>query len=71
MTQKTTTPPSSASQMWARLDTFVREQVPPFLPALLEEESTALWGRPQAARRASGDTPTGLRHGYGKPRGRR
>jgi putative transposase len=69
MKQKTTTQPSSASPMWERLETLVREQVQQCIQALLEEESTERLGRSQAARRASVDTPTGLRNGYGKPRG--
>jgi hypothetical protein len=42
MAQKTTTPPSSSSQMWEQLEVFVREQVQRFIQALLEEEITAL-----------------------------
>jgi putative transposase len=34
----------------------------------LEEEITALLGRPKSVRRAAVDAPTGLRNGYGKPR---
>jgi hypothetical protein len=36
MEQKTTTPPSSSSQMWERLEAFVREQIQQFIQALLE-----------------------------------
>ena len=68
MEQKTTPPPSSSSQMWERLETFVREQIPRFIQALLEEEATTLLGRPKSARRAAVDASTGLRNGYGKPR---
>jgi putative transposase len=68
MEQKTTIPPSSSSQMWERLEVFVRERVQQFIQALLEEEVTELLGRSKSARRASVDTPTGLRNGYGKPR---
>jgi hypothetical protein len=42
MEQKTTTQPSSSSQMWERLEVFVREQVQRFIQALLEEEITEL-----------------------------
>jgi putative transposase len=68
MGQKTTTPPSSSSQMWERLEAFVREQVQRFIQALLEEEVTAFLGRSKSARRAAVDAPVGLRNGYGKPR---
>jgi putative transposase len=68
MEQKTPTPPSSSSQMWERLEAFVREQIQRFIQALLEEEVTALVGRPKSARRAAVDAPKGLRNGYGKPR---
>ena len=68
MEQKTTTPPSSSSQMWERLETFVREQIQRFIQALLEEEVTTLLGRPKSARRAAVDASKGLRNGYGKPR---
>ena len=47
MEQKTTTQPSSSSQMWERLEAFVREQVQQFIQALLEEEVTrACWDGP-------------------------
>ena len=68
MTQKTTTQPSSASQMWEQLEVFVREQVQRCIQALLEEEITERLGRSKSARRASVDAPKGLRNGYGKPR---
>jgi putative transposase len=66
--QKTTIQSSSSSQMWERLEGFVREQVQRFIQALLDEEITALLGRAKSARRASVDAPVGLRNGYGKPR---
>lgn len=68
MEQKTTTQPSSSSEMWERLETFVREQIQRFIQALLEEEVTPLLGRSKSARRAAVDTSKGLRHGYGNPR---
>jgi putative transposase len=68
MEQKTTTQSSSSSQMWERLEEFVREQVQRFIQALLEEEVSALLGRPKSARRAPVNGPSGLRNGYGKPR---
>jgi transposase-like protein len=68
MEQQTTTPPSSSSQMWERLETFVREQIQWFIQALLEEEITALLGRAKSVRRLAVDAPKGLRNGYGKPR---
>jgi hypothetical protein len=40
--QQTTTQSSSSSQMGARLEVFVREQVQRFIQALLDEEITAL-----------------------------
>jgi transposase-like protein len=54
--------------MWERLEAVVREQIQRFIQALLEEEVTALLGRPKAARRAAVDAPAGMRNGYGKPR---
>jgi transposase-like protein len=54
--------------MWERLGAFVREQVQRFIHALLEEEVTALLGRPKSARRAAGEAPSGMRNGHGKPR---
>jgi putative transposase len=68
MEQKTTIPTSSSSQMWERLEAFVREQIQRFIQALLEEEVTALLGRPKSARRAAVDASKGLRNGYGNPR---
>jgi putative transposase len=68
MEQQTTRQPSSSSQMWERLEVFVREQIQRFIQALLEEEVTALLGRPKSARRAAVDASKGLRNGYGKPR---
>ena len=70
MAQKTPTQSSPSSQMWERVEVFVREQVQRFMQALLDEEITALFGRAQSARRGSVDAPMGLRHGYGKPRRR-
>jgi putative transposase len=61
MEQKTT-------EMWERLEVFVRGQVQRFIQALLEEEVTALLGRAKSVRRAAVDAPKGLRNGYGKPR---
>jgi putative transposase len=68
MEQKTISHPSPSSLIWERLETFVREQVQRLIQALLEEEITALLGRPRSARRAAVDAPKGLRNGYGKPR---
>jgi putative transposase len=68
MEQKTTTPPSSSSEMWERLETFVREQIQRFIQALFEEEVTTLLGRSKSARRAAVDASKGLRNGYGHPR---
>jgi hypothetical protein len=63
MEQKTTTPTLSSSQMWERLEVFVREQIQRFIQALLEEEVTALLGRRKSVRRAAVDTSAGLRNG--------
>jgi putative transposase len=68
MEQKTTTQSSASSQMWERLEEFVREQVQRFIQALLEEEVSAVLGRPKSARRAPVDGPSGLRNGDGTPR---
>jgi putative transposase len=68
MEQKTTTPTSSSSHIWERLEVFVREQIQRFIQALLAEEVTALLGRPKSARRTVVDASKGLRNGHGKPR---
>jgi putative transposase len=68
MEQKTTTDVVSSSEMWERLEGFVREHIQRFIQALLEEEVTALLGRPKSARRAAVDVAAGMRNGYGKPR---
>jgi putative transposase len=68
MEQKTTSQLSSSSQMWEQLEAFVREQVQRFIQALLEEEVTALLGRPKFTRRAAVDVPGGMRNGHGKSR---
>jgi putative transposase len=68
MAEKTTRHASSASPLWERLEVFVREQIQRFIQALLEEEVTALLGRPKSTRRAAVDAPAGMRNGYGKPR---
>ena len=68
MEQKTTTQPSSSSETWERLETFVCEQIQRFIPALLEEEVTTLLGRSKSARRAAVDTSKGLRNSYDNPR---
>jgi putative transposase len=68
MEQKTTTHVVSSSEMWERLEVFVREQIQRFIQALLEEEVTALLGRAKSARRATVDVAAGMRNGYGKPR---
>ncbi len=68
MEQKTTSHVSSSSPIWERLEAFIREQVQRLIQALLEEEITALLGRPKSARRAAVDAPQGMRNGYGKPR---
>jgi hypothetical protein len=65
--QKTTTHVGSSSEMWERREGFVREHIQRFIQALLEEEVTALLGRPKSARRATVDVAAGMRHGYGKP----
>ena len=57
-----------SSDMWERLEVFVREHIQRFIQTLLEEEVTALLGRPKAARRGAVDAPAGMRNGYGKPR---
>jgi len=68
MAQQTTSQGSSSSQIWERLEAFVRDQVQRFIQALLEEEITELLGRPKSTRRAAVDAPQGMRNGYGKPR---
>jgi putative transposase len=68
MEQKITPHVGPSSEMWERLEVFVREHIQRFIQTLLEEEVTALLGRPKAARRGAVDAPTGRRNGYGKPR---
>jgi putative transposase len=68
MDQQTTSHASSSSPIWEHLEAFVREQVQRFIQTLLEEEITALLGRPKSARRGAVDAPQGMRNGYGKPR---
>jgi putative transposase len=68
MEQKTIRQALSSSEIWERLEGFVREQVQRFIQALLEEEITALLGRTKSVRRTAVDVPKGLRNGYGKPR---
>src|SRR6266508_4878054 len=68
MGQKTTAQAAPSSHIWERLEGFVREQIQQFIQALLEEEVTALVGRPKSARRAAVDAPAELRNEYGKPR---
>jgi putative transposase len=68
MAQQPTSQAPSSSPIWERLEAFVREQVQWLIQALLEEEITALLGRPKSARRSGIDAPKGWRNGYGKPR---
>jgi transposase-like protein len=68
MEQKTTPHMGPSSEMWERLEGFVRDHIQRFIQALLEEEVTALLGRPKSARRAVVDAAAGMRNGYGKPR---
>ena len=68
MEQQTTTYVVPSSDIWERLEAFVREHIQWFIQALLEEEVTALLGRPKSARRTAVDAPRGMRNGYGKPR---
>jgi hypothetical protein len=49
--------------MWESLEVFVREHIQRFIQTLLEEEVTALVGRPKAARRGTVDAPAGMRNG--------
>src|SRR5260370_5141229 len=53
---------------WQTLEAFARAKVQDFVQALLEEEVTALLGRPKSVRRAAVDAPAGYRNGYGKTR---
>lgn len=60
--------PATSSATWETLEAYARTHVQAFLQQLLEDEVTALLGRPKSARRAAVDTPAGSRNGYGKPR---
>jgi putative transposase len=66
--QKTTPHMGPSSEMWERLEGFVRAHIQRFIQALLEEEVAALLGRPKSARRAVVDATAGMRNGDGKPR---
>ena len=68
MEQQTTMHAGSSSEMWERLEVFVREHIQRFIQALLEDEGTAALGRPKSARRDAVDVAAGLRNGYGPPR---
>lgn len=68
MEQQSTTYVVPSSDIWERLEAFVREHIQWFIQALLEEEVTALLGRPKSAPRTAVDAPRGMRNGYGKPR---
>ena len=68
MEQKPTTHTVPSSHLWEQLEGFVREHIQRFIQALLEEEVTALLGRPKSARRASVDASAGMRNGPGKSR---
>jgi hypothetical protein len=68
MEEKTTTQPSSSSEMWERLDTFVCEQIQRVIQALVEEEVTTRLGRSMSARRAAVDTSKGLPNSDDNPR---
>ena len=68
MAQQITPHVGPSSDMWGRLEVFVREQIQWFIQTLLEEEVTALLGRPKAARRGAVDASAGMRNGYGRPR---
>lgn len=68
MEQKPTTHTVPSSHLWEQLEGFVREHIQRFIQALLEEEVTALLGRPKSARRASVDASAGMRNGHGKSR---
>ena len=58
-----TTPETSATSAWERLEDFVREHVQRFIQALLEEEVTELLGRTKSARREALDPAPGYRNG--------
>jgi putative transposase len=68
MEEKITRHVGPSSDMWERLEVFVRDHIQRFIQTLLEEEVTACLGRPKSARRAAVDAPAGMRNGYGKPR---
>ena len=62
-------PPAAVSRpAWDTLETFARTHVQAFIQQLLEDEVTALLGRPKSARRTPLDAPVGSRNGHGKPR---
>jgi putative transposase len=59
---------ATSSAMWDTLESFARSHVQAFIQQLLEDEVTALLGRPKSARRSAVDAPAGARNGHGKPR---
>jgi hypothetical protein len=66
--QQTTRPTGSSRHLWERVEALGRAQIQRFIQALVEEEGTALLGRPTSTRRAAVDAATGLRNGEGSPR---
>jgi len=58
----------SSKVVFQHLDSWLREKIQGFIQLVLEEEVNELLGRAKSQRRASVDSTSGYRNGYGKPR---
>ena len=69
MIEKQNIPVSDSSLVvFQHLDAWLREKIQGFIQMILEEEVNELLGRAKCQRRASVDSCSGYRNGYGKPR---
>jgi putative transposase len=58
----------SSKVVFQELDSWLRFKIQDFIQQVLEEEVSDLLGRAKSQRRASVDSTSGYRNGYGKPR---
>lgn len=69
MIEKQNIPVSDSSKVvFQHLDSWLRLKIQGFIQLVLEEEVNELLGRAKSQRRASVDSTSGYRNGYGKPR---
>lgn len=69
MIEKQNIPVSDSSKVvFQHLDSWLRQKIQGFIQMVLEEEVNELLGRAKSQRRASVDSTSGYRNGYGKPR---